>query len=761
MRLLSSVNRGVLAFRFLRNRILAPVFTFAAVLLALSCGGGGGGDKPPTGPPPPTPVLTTVTVTLSASTLQVGQSASASASGTDQNGASIGVGTVTWSSSSSAVASISAAGAITAVAAGQTTITATAGSRSGQSTLTVIPVPVASVTVSPATASLLVGATQQLTAVTLDAANATLTGRTVTWSSSDATKASVSSSGLVTGVAAGSATITASSEGKSGTALVTVTSSTAEVCSSATALQLVVGDVVALTAAQKASLCLGAATASEYALIPFHNSTVAANVVPLTITGAGTTAAISPPAVSLQSALPGPLYGTRLRQSVQPPRESWEAEFRQRERRDLASASERVRGVKRGTASLTGIPASPVVGSVVQLNANGTGNLCTTAKQLHPARVVAVLPNTIVFVDTLAPSGGYTNAELAAFGAAFDTLGFALDTLYFGAPTDVDVNGRVAIFFTQGVNQIPQPQDGYVGGYFSARDLFAATPSGCLASNEGEIFYLPVPDPNSTINGNYKNKADLAAGVLATLVHEFQHLINSGRRLYVNNAAVSSEEVWLNEGLSHIAEELLYYRISGNSPSTNLGLSVVQSTQAQVDAINTYQIQNLGRLVTFMKAPETNSPYAASADLAARGAVWQFLRYAADRLGGSERSTWFPLVNSTTAGQANFNAVFGNINTMSRDWAVAQFMDDTGLGAASNFTNPSWNYRSLLPAINDGAWPLLTRSLTTNPVSVTLSGGGAAYLRFRVDAGVFATVAATSSGLAVPSSVDVMLVRTH
>ena len=40
-----------------------------------------------------------------------------------------------------------------------------------------------------------------------------------------------------------------------------------------------------------------------------------------------------------------------------------------------------------------------------------------------------------------------------------------------------------------------------------------------------------------------------------TLAHEYQHLINAGRRLYVNNAN-AFEDMWLNEGLSHIAEEL-------------------------------------------------------------------------------------------------------------------------------------------------------------------------------------------------------------
>src|ERR1035437_8713396 len=84
------------------------------------------------------------------------------------------------------------------------------------------PVPVATVTAAPSSQSLFVGGTQQLTATTLDATGATLTGRTITWTTSDATKATVNSTGLVTAVAVGTATITATSEGKSGTAAVTV-----------------------------------------------------------------------------------------------------------------------------------------------------------------------------------------------------------------------------------------------------------------------------------------------------------------------------------------------------------------------------------------------------------------------------------------------------------------------------------------------------------------------------------------------------------
>src|SRR5207245_1362321 len=95
--------------------------------------------------------------------------------------------------------------------------------KSGTSSITVTFVPVASVAVTPPAPSIQVGQTVQLTATPRDASGNPLTGRVVTWSSSNSAVASVSSSGLVTGKAAGSATITATSEGKSGSAAVMVT----------------------------------------------------------------------------------------------------------------------------------------------------------------------------------------------------------------------------------------------------------------------------------------------------------------------------------------------------------------------------------------------------------------------------------------------------------------------------------------------------------------------------------------------------------
>jgi phosphatidylinositol-3-phosphatase len=85
---------------------------------------------------------------------------------------------------------------------------------------------VASVTISPPSASVQVGQTVQLTATAKDSSGAQLADALVTWSSSDTTVARVSGGGLVTGRAAGSATITATSGTKSATAAVAVTAPT-------------------------------------------------------------------------------------------------------------------------------------------------------------------------------------------------------------------------------------------------------------------------------------------------------------------------------------------------------------------------------------------------------------------------------------------------------------------------------------------------------------------------------------------------------
>ena len=171
--------------------------------------------------------VNTVTVTPSSASLVLGITSTQQLTATLRDAANnvLTGRVVTWTSSNTAAATVDASGLVTAVGAGATTITATSETKTGTSSITVTLAPVNTVTVTPSSASLVVGITptQQLTATLRDAANNVLTGRVVTWTSSNAAAATVDGNGLVTAVGAGATTITATSETKTGTSSITVT----------------------------------------------------------------------------------------------------------------------------------------------------------------------------------------------------------------------------------------------------------------------------------------------------------------------------------------------------------------------------------------------------------------------------------------------------------------------------------------------------------------------------------------------------------
>ncbi len=182
------------------------------VLAAAACGGGS-----QTSSTKSAPVLASIAIAVSPASIRVSQTASATATGVDQNGAPITLGTVAWSVSNPAIASISGSGTIVGVSAGVVTVLASSGNRSGQAAFTITaPVMVASVAITPSSARLTAGQSQQLSAVVTDSANNVVSGQTVSWSTSASTLVSVTPTGLVTAVAPGSATISASLSGVTG-----------------------------------------------------------------------------------------------------------------------------------------------------------------------------------------------------------------------------------------------------------------------------------------------------------------------------------------------------------------------------------------------------------------------------------------------------------------------------------------------------------------------------------------------------------------
>ena len=529
-----------------------------------------------------------------------------------------------------------------------------------------------------------------------------------------------------------------------------------------------------LTGLGATSLCVaGGTSGGEFALVPFNTALDGSAGTSFTVQASGVTAtavASRLPTEGTFNVLAGASRTSATLSSLALTR-ALDAKLRASEARDLtariAGARAWMRSRQRTTSgsvpglSLSVVPSTAQVGQFVTLNAN-TESACSSP-DLRTGRIAAVSKKAIIVADTSNPASGYTDVDYASMASTFDNLVDPTDTKAFGSPTDIDGNGHVVLFFTRAVNELtPAKSTSYVAGFFYARDLFPSTPSpdfdACAGSNGGEMFYLLVPDANGVVNGNKFTKDNVTRVVIATLGHEYQHLINASRRMYVNTGATDFEVTWLDEGLSHVAEELLFYAETGLAPRANIDATTLRSSSAYVDAFNEDAISNFSRLESYLGAPSSNSPFADNDDLATRGATWSFLRYAADHTGSDDGTTWYQLVNSTTTGVANLQRVFGtDLTALARDWATSVFADDVA-STDARYQQPSWNLRSIFAALEStGAYPLSTVALGASPMTMSVDGGSAAYLRFAVSAGQTATVQFST----LPSNVQLTLVRTR
>lgn len=580
----------------------------------------------------------------------------------------------------------------------------------------------------------------------------------------------VARTNVTLGATPGNVTITATVSGTSLTASLVATvaaSQTTQACNSSAPTVPAIGNVQ--PGVTGTGVCLGGgASGAEYALIAFYGNTDSSTIQSFSVTGRGATGVTSASTlIPTDAGAANPLFS---RSSTTSLRAELDAQRRGTAIRELTPLMSTARAESRRGALRSVIPSNPAIGSFVTLNANGI-QACSQPKN-RVSRIAAVSNTAIVVADNENPAGGFTDAEYLSFARMFDTLISPLATSTFGTHGDVDGNGKVVLFFTKEVNALTPKSGagGTVGAFFFERDLFPLQASNglqaCAGSNFAEMAYLLVPDPEGVYSIKH-TKQDVLEITPATLVHEYQHLINASRRLYTNNASVF-EDVWLNEGLSHIGEELLYYRVAGLAPRQNVGFNQIGASQASVDFFNHYQGDNNGRFEMFLSKPNLTSVYGSGDALETRGAVWHLLRYLADHRGSSDGDTWTQLVNTASSGQANLARVFGqNYMTQIRDWATSVFTDDfTGVTDA-RFLEQSWNMRSIFPRLVNssgqplGRYPLATIPVSeTSPANVTLFAGGAAYLRFAVAANGQASIDWSANGLPVSGLMQFTLVRT-
>src|SRR5207249_2188832 len=236
------------------------------------------------------------------------------------------------------------------------------------------------------------------------------------------------------------------------------------------------------------------------------------------------------------------------------------------------------------------------------------------------ATALKVGTHIAIYVDNAAPVPGLTQSDLDDLRAVFDTLLYETDTLAFGAESDIDQNGHVIVLMTGKVNSLVNASDcvskGYIAGYFFGADLI--TSGKFSTGNNGEIFYSIVPDVAGTLSCAH-SVSEVKQVVPSTFVHEFQHMISFNQHSLVRPGF--PEDLWLNEGLSHYAEE--------NGARTFLRTALPDSA-----TFCNYVYGDLHNAGDYLAAPQDHFlvDTAGIGGLAQRWAEWLFVRYLVDQL---------------------------------------------------------------------------------------------------------------------------------
>jgi hypothetical protein len=344
------------------------------------------------------------------------------------------------------------------------------------------------------------------------------------------------------------------------------------------------------------------------------------------------------------------------------------------------------------------------------------------------ARVRALKSTVAIYVDTaaLAPPIGLDSLAVDSLATLFDSRLHALDTAAFGAESDIDSNSVVLVLMTPVVNRLVSAAkcgSGFIAGFFLGADLDPAYLKD-PRSNKGEVFYSFVADTA----GCAHSAALVRRFVPVTFIHEFQHMISYNQ--HVLEGGGDGEVLWLNEGLSHYAEELGGWSYPPGSAE-----------------FNDFMRGNLIDAYAYLDATGDHflAPSAGIGSLAERGAAWLFVRYVVDRYaGGTTVTDWNQLtrrlVVTTATGAENIEAVTGDPFTdIVTRWALANWVSDLpGFTAPDSLTYDKWAFRTTYAALNaqeratfPKPYPLTPTASTGPAVSLagTLRAGSGVYHR--------------------------------
>jgi hypothetical protein len=243
--------------------------------------------------------------------------------------------------------------------------------------------------------------------------------------------------------------------------------------------------------------------------------------------------------------------------------------------------------------------SAPAVGATRTFQLRTRGGASTAV----PTRAVAVGESSVVWADASKDHPAVLDAAFAAeFLADFEKLILPRARAVFGAESDVDGDGRIALFFT------PLTAEAAVA-FFSGCDL--APEGACPNSNRAEVLYLTPPN---AIRPPYNTPR----AVKEILAHELEHLIHHNRKVVKNRSREDRDSAYMLEGFGALAQDVVGFQ-AGNLYVTKAGL----------DDIDDF---SLGAVVS------EDGEYDKARDGALRGGAYLFVRWLYDRAGGDRVS---------------------------------------------------------------------------------------------------------------------------
>ncbi|MBW3535198.1 MAG: hypothetical protein KY453_08295 [Gemmatimonadetes bacterium] len=381
------------------------------------------------------------------------------------------------------------------------------------------------------------------------------------------------------------------------------------------------------------------------------------------------------------------------------PQGAWDRMLRLRERVLIASVSAHV-GSAGTPAAPARVQAVPAMGQERRFNVLSGGDFVEVrGVARHVGEHVAL------YEDVETPAEVLDADDYALMAERFDDLIHPVVTSAFGRVPDLDANERVVVLLTPQVNRLtPRSSDGFIGGFFYGLDLL----KGRTGSNEGEVFYTLVPDPQGLF-GDPRPRNLVASSLPAILAHEFQHMIHFNERV-LHLDAPGAEAVWLSEGLAQMAEDLVGREARARGDESEALL---------------FEKGNLVRARRYLEAADETSLIIASGSgsLAERGAGWLFVRYLEEQYGGVPLLGTLTRTTGTSTG--NVTAATGSAwPELLGDWGVALFDGDAPGLTDPLLANPRHRYPRLRPRRD------LVGHAEAYPLGVLQLGGSDATLMF-------------------------------